>query len=215
MTYDIYLFDLDGTLTDPKPSITKSVQYALKHFGIDEPDLSKLERFIGPPLSEGFSTFYNMSDTDAELASQKYREHYSKILFENEVYKGIPELLEGLKARGKTLGVATLKLTHYAVPILQHFNLLDYFALVKGFELDGYMNKKCKIINYILSHLDPDRKQSVVMIGDRMQDIIAAKDTGIKSIGLTYGYGTYEELKSAGADYIVNSVAELQKMLNV
>ena len=127
------LFDLDGTLTDPKVGITSCVQYALKSFGIEEPDLDKLEPFIGPPLKESFMEFYQMSEEDAWKAVEKYRERFTTTgLFENEVYEGIPQMLHTLQSKGLFLAVASSKPTVYVEQILEHFNLSKYFKVVVG-----------------------------------------------------------------------------------
>ena len=113
------LFDLDGTLTDPKVGITTCVQYALHSFGIEEPDLDKLEPFIGPPLKESFQKFYNMDDAQAEAAIAKYRERFQDTgIFENELYDGIPEMLHTLQSKGLFLAVASSKPTVYVERIL-------------------------------------------------------------------------------------------------
>ncbi|MCL2370933.1 MAG: HAD family hydrolase [Firmicutes bacterium] len=207
--YDIYLFDLDGTLTNPKLGITMGLQFALKFFGIEVSDPSQLEKFIGPPLRQTFSEDFGLSKENAEVAVQKYREYYGVTgLYQNEVYKGIHELLAKLKEKGKILGVATSKPTVYAMQILEHFGLLEYFAVVSGSEFDGTRDSKSEVIEYVLSQLGVSGER-VVMIGDRMYDIIGAKEIGIKSVGVTYGFGTYEELQKAGADKIVDRVEEL------
>ena len=132
------LFDLDATLTDPKVGITTCGQYALPSFGIEEPDLDKLEPFIGPPLKESFQKFYNMDDEQAEAAIAKYRERFQDIgIFENELYDGIPEMLHTLQSKGLFLAVASSKPTVYVERILEHFQIDKYFKVVVGSELDG------------------------------------------------------------------------------
>ena len=210
--FDIYLFDLDGTLTNPKLGITRGLQFALKFFGIAVSDPSQLEKFIGPPLRQTFSEEFGLSKESAEIAVQKYREYYGATgLYQNEVYKEIPELLAKLKEKGKILAVATSKPTIYAIQVLEHFGLLEFFAVVSGSEFDGTRDSKSEVIKYALSQLGVSGER-VVMIGDRMYDIIGAKEIGIKSIGVTYGFGTYEELKKAGADKIVDRVEELYSL---
>ena len=211
------LFDLDGTLTDPKVGITTCVQYALKEFGIEEPDLDKLEPFIGPPLKDSFVKYYNFSDEDAEKAIAKYRERFSEIgLFENEVYAGIPQMLRQLQSRGMFLAVASSKPTEYVERILEHFDLRKYFKVVVGSELDGTRVNKDEVVMEALNRLFSYKQiayDKVYMIGDRKFDIDGAKAVGVESVGVTYGYGSMEELKEAHADYIVRSVEELQTLL--
>lgn len=211
------LFDLDGTLTDPKEGITTCVQYALKSFGIDEPDLDKLEPFIGPPLKDSFKKFYSMSDEDAEKAVEKYRERFNDTgIFENELYGGIHDLLRNLQAGGMHLAVASSKPTVYVERILKHFKIDKYFEVVVGSELDGTRVDKPQIIQEVLHRFFPNHKvryDEIYMVGDREYDIMGARTFRIESVGVTYGYGSMEELKEAKADYIVRSVAELKQLL--
>jgi phosphoglycolate phosphatase len=215
MGYNICLFDLDGTLTDPKLGITKSFQYALSAFGIRE-ELDNLTKFIGPPLRESFRDFYGFSDIETEKAVAKYREYFTeKGLYENTVYPDIPEALRKLKAKGKTLAIATSKVTAYANRILEHFNLDEYFSFVSGDEMDGNLTKNGKrdVISIALDAFASERKFTAVMIGDRKHDIIGAREAGVDSIGNTWGYGSLDELESAGATWIVDSVDELCRLL--
>lgn len=211
------LFDLDGTLTDPGVGITTCVQYALQSFGIEEPDLSQLEPFIGPPLKDSFKEFYNMDEEQAEAAVAKYRERFQDTgIFENEVYKGIPEMLRLLQSKGFYLAVASSKPTVYVERILEHFDLRKYFCVVVGSELDGTRVNKDEVVKEALNRLfayKPIQYSQVYMIGDRKFDIEGAKALGVESVGVAYGYGDIEELKAAKADYIVRSVEELQKFL--
>ena len=211
------LFDLDGTLTDPKVGICTCVQYALASFGIEAPDIDKLEPFIGPPLKDSFMQFYQMDSEQADAAIAKYRERYSEVgLFENTVYEGIPQMLRTLKAKGMLLAVASSKPTVFVERILQHFGIRDCFKAVVGSELDGSRVQKDEVVAEALRQLfgqKPVAKEQVYMIGDRRFDVEGARAMGIESIGVTYGYGSMEELKAAKADYIVQSVAELQKFL--
>lgn len=211
------LFDLDGTLTDPGVGITTCVQYALKSFGIEEPDLDKLTPFIGPPLKDSFKEFYDMDDMQATEAVAKYRERFeNEGIFENQVYKGIPEMLRLLQSKGFYLGVASSKPTVYVERILDHFDLRKYFYVIVGSELDGTRVNKDEVVMEALNRMfayKPIQYSQVYMIGDRKFDIEGAKARGIESVGVAYGYGTMEELKAAKADYIVRSVEELQKFL--
>jgi len=207
------LFDLDGTLTDPKEGITRSVQYSLRHFGIEENDLDGLTRFIGPPLRESFGRL-GLSSGDFETAVAKYREYYSERgIYENALYDRIDELLHGLRDRGRTLAVATSKATVYAVRVLEHFDILKYFSFVAGSELDGRRSDKGEVIHYALEELKVTGFENAVMVGDREHDIIGAKNAGIMSVGVLYGYGGRAELEEAGADYIVRDIGELAGLL--
>lgn len=212
-----FLFDLDGTLTDPKLGICTCVQYALKDQGIEVDNLDVLEPFIGPPLKDSFMTFYNLSEEDAEKAIAKYRERFSETgLFENEVYDGIPQMLRGLKAKGFKLAVASSKPQVFVERILEHFSLKQYFDAVVGSELDGTRVNKDEVVREALTQLFGDKPvepDKVYMIGDRCFDVEGAKAFRIESVGVTYGYGGLEELMQAKADYIVQSVPELYEFL--
>ncbi len=211
------LFDLDGTLTDPKVGITTCVQYALKAFGIEEPDPDKLEPFIGPPLKNSFMQFYHMSDEQAEAAVEKYRERFKDIgLFENEVYIGIPEMLKKLQKKGMHLAVASSKPTVFVERILEHFGMKQYFEVIVGSELDGRRVNKDEVVAEALRQLFGERaieKDKVYMIGDRKFDVEGARVQGVESVGVSYGYGSLQELQEAGADYIVESPGELSYFL--
>ncbi|MCM1049547.1 MAG: HAD family hydrolase [Clostridiales bacterium] len=215
--FQYILFDLDGTLTDPKVGITRCVQYALSKFGIDEPDLDKLEVFIGPPLTESLNEFYGFDETKAAEAVVFYRERFGDVgIFENEIYDGMEELLARLKKEGKTLAIASSKPTIYVNRILQHFNIEQYFDVIVGSELDGTRSQKNEVVEEALNRLKTLQhtgNDKFVMIGDRKFDINAAKKFGIVSIGVSYGYAAPNELEQAGADYIVDTVKELGKLL--
>jgi len=208
------LFDLDGTLTDPKIGITKSVQYALKECGIMVANTDDLCPFIGPPLRESFKKFYGFDDVGAEDAVVKYREYFSeKGIYENTIYDGIVEMLQALKSTHKILILATSKPTVYAEKILEHFNIYDYFTFISGSELDGSRSKKSEVIQYALEQSNISDLNDIVMVGDREHDILGAKEIGISSIGVLFGYGDSNELNKAGADIIVGSVKELTEKL--
>jgi len=212
--YDIILFDLDGTLTDPKPGITKSVQYALTKLGIDEPNLENLVPFIGPPLLKAFKEFYHLDDEQATLALQYYRERFATVgLYENAVFPGIKSMLAQLKRQGKILIVATSKPTVFSIKIIEHFGLQDYFQAVIGSNLDGTRVEKGEVIEFALSELDQVDSSKIIMVGDRKHDVIGAKNNGIDVIAITYGYGSLEELNEAEPTYIVNTVQELHDFL--
>jgi phosphoglycolate phosphatase len=212
--YDIVLFDLDGTLTDPKLGITNSIQYSLKHFGIIEKDRERLVDFIGPPLIESFMQFYEFDRNKAQLAVEKYREYFAeKGLFENDVYQAVPELLEELVDNGKKLLLATSKPLVFARRILEHFKLSPYFHFAAGSNLDGSRTRKSEVISYALRECRLPAGDNVVMIGDRKFDIIGARETGLHSIGVLYGYGTRQEMEEEGPTHLVETVAGLRAVL--
>ena len=211
--YSTLLFDLDGTLTDPKIGITKSVHYSLEKMGILGVSNDSLIKFIGPPLKESYVKYFSLSNEDADLAIKFYREYFSITgLFENTIYMDTDILLNELCKRNITLIVATSKPTLYSKEICKHFNILKYFTAIEGSELDGTRSSKAELISYILIKYSID-KEKVLMIGDREHDIIGANRNSIKSIGVGYGYGGKEELINAGASYYVKSIKELSEIL--
>lgn len=211
LPYTTILFDLDGTLTDPKEGITKSIAYALNKMKIATPNLEELTQFIGPPLVTSFKEFFKMDDEEANTTLQFYRERFStKGLYENIVYEQIDDLLKHLKHNGYKLAIATSKPTVFTEIILKHFALYDYFDVVVGSELDGTRSLKGEVISEVLQRLNVLNKAMCVMIGDRKHDVIGAAQNGIDSIGVTYGYGSQKELEDAKATYIVHSVNSLE-----
>lgn len=208
------LFDLDGTITDPKIGITSSVAYALNKFDIHVENLDNLCKFIGPPLKDSFMEYYNFSEEDAEQAILYYRERFQdKGIYENFLYENFEDMLIGLKNQGKTLLIATSKPTVFAERILEHFNLRQYFDFVGGSNFDGTRTNKAEVIFHVLKENSISDLSNAIMVGDRKHDIIGAKKAGLQSVGVLYGYGNYEELEAAGADYIVKTVEELSTLL--
>lgn len=212
--YDYLLFDLDGTLTDPMEGITRSVQYALRHFGIEVEDLRTLTPFIGPPLAESFRTFYGFPEERIPEAIRTMREYFGERGWrENRVYDGIPQLLDTLQKNGYALAVATSKPTLFAQRILDHFDLARCFAFVGGAEMDGRRQAKAEVIAHVMTQcgiVDPGR---CLMIGDRRHDITGARAVGMDSCGVLWGYGDREELTAAGATRIVATLDEMNELL--
>lgn len=214
MHYDFILFDLDGTLTDPAIGITNSVMHALKKYSIEINDRSELYPFIGPPLTESFEKYYGFSKKQAVLAVEYYREYFKDTgIFENKVYEGVPELLQLLKSKGKTLVLATSKPEVFATRILQYFNLAEYFTFVSGSCLDGTRVKKDEVIQYALNGCKITDNSTAVMVGDRKHDVTGARKCDLASIGVLYGYGNRAELEEAGANYLAASVKEIGDIL--
>lgn len=212
--YKYLLLDLDGTITDSETGITRCVEYALNHFGIQVDDLRELSPFIGPPLLDSFKDFYNFTDEQAAIAVEKYRERYEKKgILENKLYPGIGEFLAEARLKDKIVILATSKPEIFAKRILDYFELSNYFSFVAGSGLDGSLHTKTDVIDYILQSNKITDLSSVVMIGDRKHDIIGAKNVGIDSVGVLYGFGDYKELSEAGADYIVEDIPALRKLL--
>jgi phosphoglycolate phosphatase len=207
------LFDLDGTLTDPKPGITGSIQYALEKLGQTVPSQDDLASAIGPPLLE---TFMHLLGGDSKAAKQGvlfYRERFGTIgLFENKVYPGIHDCLTKVKDAGYALFVATSKPHYYAKQIAAHFKFDHFFGHIHGSEMTGERQDKGDLIRYIIETECLDT-ETTIMIGDRKHDIIGAKKNNLRTIGVTYGYGSREELTTAEADELVETPAGISKLL--
>jgi phosphoglycolate phosphatase len=199
---DAIFFDLDGTLTDPKPGITRSIQYALQR--LDHPTIPTADELtwcIGPPLRTSLVKLLG-AETSADLAVSYYRERFSDIgLYENGVYDGIGEVLTSLCASGHRLFVATSKAHVFAERIIDHFGLRNHFERVFGAELDGTRADKSHLLEYALKETSVDPAKTL-MIGDRSYDMIGAKNNGMKGIGVLYGYGSRDELLEAGAHHV-------------
>ena len=210
--YKYVLFDLDGTLDDPFEGITKSVQHAMRKFGV-EAEQEALKCFIGPPLTDSFENYFGLSPSDAKLAVDYYREYYRPTgIFEVSIYEGIPELLEALCEAGCELILATSKPIVFADMILEKFGLARYFTATFGSELDGTRVKKDEVIDYAFK-THPMDKSLAIMVGDRRHDVEGAHKCGIPCIGVTFGYGDRAEHTSCGADLIVDTVEELKRLL--
>lgn len=211
------LFDLDGTLTNSGEGITKCVQYALKAQGIDEPDLKRLEVFIGPPLRDSFMKYYGMTKEEAEAGVEKYRERYTDIgIWENFVYDGMMDLLKDLHAANLRLGMATAKPEVFALRIAERFGLNPYLQAITGCSLDGKTDKKALVVAAALEKWQlttPEAKKTVVLIGDRREDVLSAHANGIACIGVGFGFGSYAELTEAGADYYAKDITALRQLL--
>ena len=225
MTKRYILFDLDGTITDSSEGITKSVQHALKKFEIEENDQAMLRRFIGPPLDESFEKFYGFDKEKALKAVDYYRERYSdKGIYENVLFDGIADMLEGLKSDGYIIALDTCKPEIYVPRILEYFNVDKYFDVAVGSELEGGERRhKNQVIDEVFVRLAAagladtgslsETKSQSIMIGDRKDDILGAKASGIDSMGVRYGFAEEQELEIAGADYIVETVEDIRGKL--
>ncbi len=208
------LFDLDGTLTDPGEGITNSVMYALDKFGITIKDRRELYPYIGPPLTDSFMRYHGLSPAQAEEALAHYRTYFGdRGMFENVPYDGIAALLESLQRKGYTLLIATSKPEEFTIQILQHFSLDKYFAFVAGNTLDESRPTKASVIAYLRERYPEICAKNAVMIGDRKYDIEGARQNSLPSIGVLYGYGSHEELETAGATAIAADLAELLSVI--
>lgn len=209
-SYKHILFDLDGTLTDPAEGITKCIAYALEARGIHTPDLNNLKPLIGPPLKDTFMHTYGFEEKEALVCVDKYRERFAtQGLYENLLFDGIPELLEGLKSKDYKIYLATSKPEIFARKILQHFAIDRYFDFAGGSALDDSRPTKTSVIQYVLDHAQLVDPQHCVMIGDRKHDLIGARETHMDAIGVLYGYGSEEELVKEKPTYLLHSVKDL------
>ncbi len=212
--YKYILFDLDGTLTDSAEGIVNSVVYALKKKGIEEQDRAKLNAFVGPPLADSFMKYYGMSEEEARGMVPLYREYFEpKGWAENRVYEGIPEVLEKLRAQGKHLLVATSKPEKFAKRILEHFHLAQYFELIRGASMDEKLCRKEQVIACVIEDVGAEHMKEMVMVGDREHDVVGARLNGLSCVGVLYGYGSREELETAGAVAVCPAVKKLPEYL--
>ena len=212
-SYDVILFDLDGTITDSSEGITNSVKYMLKQYGIEENDMSKLCQFIGPPLIEPLQEMYGFSEEGALEAVAQYRVYYQDTgIFENRVYEGFEEVLKILKEKGKKVLVATSKPEVYARKIMDYFKLTKYFDYVAGAGMDERHGSKAAVIQHAFDECGIKDKSQVLMVGDRKYDVNGAKQMGVDCMGILYGFGSREELEAAGATYIVDTVRDLEEV---
>jgi phosphoglycolate phosphatase len=201
-------FDLDGTLTDPKIGITRSIKHALHELDRISPPEDELAWCIGPPLRASFATLLGRDDL-ADIALSIYRKRFGDIgIYENSVYPGIEDVLTSLIKSGRRLFVATSKPSIYAEHIIEHFKMTGYFERVFGSELDGTRSDKTELLHYALKMTSADPLQSV-MVGDRSHDMIGARNNGMTAIGVLYGYGDKKELVDAGAHHICVTPLEL------
>ena len=203
-SFDTVLFDLDGTLTDPKVGITSSIRYAMQKLKRPLSPQTNLDWCIGPPIQQNFATLLQTDDPVLiEQGITAYREYFAETgLLENELYDGVPEMLAKLNDIGLRCFVATSKPTVYALPIVEHFGLLDYFVQVYGSELDGTNGGKGDLIRHILVEENLQPAQTI-MVGDRKHDMLGAQENEVLAVGVLYGYGSREELEMAGADFTI------------
>lgn len=208
------LFDLDGTLTDSQDGILNAIEYALKHYGIAVEDRSTLRPFLGPPLTDSMREHFGFGTEQALEAVRIFREYYNTTgLFENRVYPGIEAMLGDLQANGYRLFVATSKPEQIARRILEHFGLDGYFDYIGGATPDDSRVKKGDVIGYVLKEAGIENPVEAVMVGDRMHDVLGAKQNGMETIGVLFGYGDREELTRAGAEYLAATADEIGKLL--
>lgn len=208
------LFDLDGTLTNPRLGIGNSLKYALKQMQIDGYSDQILERFIGPPLQDGFTNLFGLNERNTQLAVEHFRTYFGeKGLYENEPFPGINELLEELHFSGRKVFVVTSKLEKYAWMIIRHFGFDRYIDDLIGAEATGKHSGKGLLISKLMDRHRINSSSLVAMIGDTHYDMIGAKENEITGIAVGYGFGTTETLSGCAPDYWVGSVDELSELL--
>lgn len=206
----IILFDLDGTIIKSHPGIFNGFKYTFDKLGI-ELECDNLYEFIGPPVEETLQTRFNLSVEEALNGVKIFRQYYNeKGKFENELYNGIDKVIE-MCSKYARIGLATSKPKIHSDEILKEYKLYDYFEYTAG--ANEKFNDKTNVIKDALSHIEPKDNEEIFIVGDRYTDIIGAKNVGIKSIGVLYGYGDIEELETHGADYIVKETKDLYNLL--
>ncbi len=214
MKYDNLLFDLDGTLTESHTGIFNSIKYALSKFGLTDLSHELLMTFIGPPLTDCFKKHFSFTESQAQEALAYYRDYFDrKGMFENRVYDGVTETLKELKGRGCKLFVATSKPETAAIAILKHFGIYKYFDYVAGATLDSSRCRKPDVIKYALETNSVTDLTRTIMIGDRIYDVNGAKENGLDCIGVLYGYGSRQELETAGAMCLAERPTDLLKLV--
>ncbi len=208
------LFDLDGTLTDPKLGITRCIQHALTELGLEPPEADELEWCIGPPLATSFARLLKNNDPErVQQAVLLYRERFAEVgLYENRVYDGIPETLQALRERGFRLFLATSKPRIFAEKILVHFGLHAFFTGTFGSELNGHLTDKPSLVRHILAKTG-GRPEHTMIIGDRKYDLLGGRANAIHAAAVTYGYGSEEELRQAGADVLFHAPQQISSHL--
>jgi len=217
MKQNLYFFDLDGTITESAPGIIASIKYAKEKLNLDEPRYSDDDErefdynvFVGPPFHLSCMKYFRVDEARAAEILSAYREYYQdRGIFENAVYPHVAETLAQLQLDGVRMSLATSKPTVYAQRIVEHFGIADFFEFVNGSDMNGKNSKKGDVIRSALAHYPGIDSEAFLMIGDRREDIIGAKENGLASCGALWGYGTKEELIEAGADFLASDIAEL------
>lgn len=213
--YSILFWDLDGTIINPREGIISSVVYALQKLGIREKDEEFLSQFIGPPLQESFETLAGLDPVDAMKAVELYRENFSGngAMFRDSLYDGILQLLRELKSKGAVQLMVTSKPTVFADQIAVHHGIHDCFLKIIGSSLDGTRTSKTDLLKEAMDYFQDGRRGEMAVIGDRKYEINAARAAGIKSIAVSYGYGSMQEILEAGPSHVAGSVPDLAMLL--
>ena len=214
--FDLILFDVDGTLTDSGEGITKSVQYTLEKYGIIEPDLSKLQKFIGPPLIDSFAKYYGFSKEESIRARNIFNERYQPIgWMENRPYDGVTEVLDQLYEAGILLGVATSKPESVANKVLEYFDLKKYFKIICAAPDNGLNGEKAGRIKAAMEEAKAlgCEVKNPIMVGDTRFDVLGAHECNIPCVGVTWGFCMEGEFEACNTDYIVDTMAQLLELI--
>lgn len=212
--FDYVIFDFDGTVVDTGEGIIKSLQYSFSEMGREVPDMSELKKFIGPPIHYSYTTYYGVSEEQVGEYIRKYRERYKvKGIYECHLYEGMTELLDSLKAKGIKIGIASSKPQHLIYSVSDYLGITDKFDAIVGVKIDDSNHStKTGLVLEAMKQLGAADKTKVLMVGDRLYDIDGAKGAEVKSCGVLWGYGSEEEFREHGADYIVKSADEIVKI---
>lgn len=213
--YNHVLWDLDGTITEPSKGIFASLHYALKAFNCDVEGDEPLRKFIGPPLMDSFQNFCGMDEQTARLAMEKYRELYAEEgIFQCKVYDGVPELMAKIAASGKKNYLATSKPEVFARKLMDHFGLSQYIEFIGGSDIEETRVQKWDIINYVIESCKlGNKKDQMILIGDRKFDILGAKKCGIQAVGILWGFGSKQEFRENGAELICETPFDVERVI--
>lgn len=212
--YDYVIFDFDGTVVDTGEGIIKSLQYSFKEMDREVPDMSDLKKFIGPPIYYSYTHFYGVSEDEVETYIKKYRERYKvKGIYECQLYDGMKELLDKLRARGVKVGIASSKPQHLIYSVADYLEITDKFDAIVGVKIDDSNHStKTGLVLEAMKLLGATDKEKVLMVGDRLFDIDGAKGAGVDSCGVLWGYGSEEEFRQHGATHIVSKAEEILEL---
>lgn len=215
MDHDLILFDFDGTISDSGPSLVNCYRLAIEELGLPRTEDAVMRSFIGPPLALTFSEHFGLEGEDVVNAVNTFRRIYREIGVANAtvMYPGVPEMLKAIRAGGKRTAVATSKPEIYAKQICEEYGITALFDWIAGSILDLTRNHKSDVIEYVLEKLGVGDRSRVLMVGDRKYDVEGARLCGIDCLGVTYGYGSEEELLEAGAKYIARSPGETAELI--
>lgn len=212
---DIVLFDLDGTISDASPGMLVGFRLVFERFDMDQPDDASIARHFGPPLAVTWREVYGMTDEQITEGLRVYRDYYHDVgMFENNLFEGIPEVLRSLSEAGVTLSTATSKPEYSATRIIEHFGLRDYFTFIGAADLDGTRDSKSEVIAHTLQALNANAtSHQIMMVGDRRHDVEGAREHGIDTIGVLWGYGDEAELTAAGAVALAQTPEVVSELL--